>query len=98
MVEDERWGWGAGRAQWLGVSAALAEHLGSGPSTHIRQLTIACNSESRGSKVRSPGDLAPADIPLPHARVNKINQILQKWKVLSNRRDTVCSQTVQYGK
>jgi hypothetical protein len=37
--------------QWGRALAALAEDLGYIPSTHIRQLTNACNSSSRDSDI-----------------------------------------------
>jgi hypothetical protein len=36
-------------AQWLRALAALPKDLNPGPSTHIRQITTACNSSSKVS-------------------------------------------------
>ena len=42
-------------AQWLLLLTTVAEDLGSGPSTNIRQLTTTYNSSSRGcSALQSP--------------------------------------------
>lgn len=47
-------------AEWLRVLVALAEDLGSLPSTRIRQLIASCNSSSRksGTLLQTPLTLA----------------------------------------
>lgn len=41
-------------AEQLRPLTALAERLGLVPSTHVRQLTITCNSGYRGSDALGP--------------------------------------------
>lgn len=39
----------AGEMAYLGAHTALGEDLTSVPSTHVRQVTVACNSSSKRS-------------------------------------------------
>lgn len=69
--------------QWLRILAAFSEDLSSDPSTHVRQLTTACNSSPRGSENLKPSSDFPG---LPHTRKAHIERQTYSLSFLSHVR------------